>query len=173
MTVTRRCTRSGIAGASRSTRFRQAPIRQGRCGDDVRVTGSGGESSSGYALTDDFWLSFFETPGKTRSRAALDSGIALLYTGDFYGAGPIALLLKRSGRTLREAAALGEVWRAAFARRAFLGFDGRPAAAKSSLANSLPRLGEDHVDIYRPARLGPNVPIEETIGSIAELETQG
>ena len=96
MTVTRRCTRSGIAGASRSTRFRQAPIRQGRCGDDVRVTGSGGESSSGYALTDDFWLSFFETPGKTRSRAALDSGIALLDTGDFYGAGPNELLLKRA-----------------------------------------------------------------------------
>jgi len=53
------------------------------------------------------------------------------------------------------------------------GFDGRPAAVKNFLAYTLVRLGVDHIDIYRPARLDPNVPIEETVGAIAELVRAG
>jgi aryl-alcohol dehydrogenase-like predicted oxidoreductase len=56
---------------------------------------------------------------------------------------------------------------------AFVGFDTRPAAVKSSLAHSLSRLGVDHIDVYRPARLDPNVPIEETVGAIAEMIKAG
>src|SRR5262249_60828439 len=54
-----------------------------------------------------------------------------------------------------------------------LGFDARPAATKNFLAYSLSRLGVDHIDIYRPARLDPAVPIEETIGAIADLVKAG
>jgi aryl-alcohol dehydrogenase-like predicted oxidoreductase len=56
---------------------------------------------------------------------------------------------------------------------AFLGFDGRPAAVKTALAYTLKRLGVDHIDVYRPARLDPNVPIEDTVGAIAELVQAG
>ena len=52
---------------------------------------------------------------------------------------------------------------------AWLGFDGRPAAVKTALAYSLKRLGVDSIDIYRPARLDPTVPIEDTVGAIAEM----
>ena len=53
------------------------------------------------------------------------------------------------------------------------GFDARPAAVKTFLAYSLQRLGLDHIDIYRPARLDPNVPIEETVGAIADMVKAG
>jgi aryl-alcohol dehydrogenase-like predicted oxidoreductase len=56
---------------------------------------------------------------------------------------------------------------------AWLGYDARPAAVKTALAYTLTRLGVDHIDIYRPARLDPNVPIEETIGAIADLIKAG
>jgi pyridoxine 4-dehydrogenase len=55
----------------------------------------------------------------------------------------------------------------------FIGFDGRPAAVKSALAYSLKRLGTDYVDIYRPARLDPAVPIEDTIGAVADMVKAG
>ncbi|WP_204320656.1 aldo/keto reductase, partial [Klebsiella pneumoniae] len=55
----------------------------------------------------------------------------------------------------------------------WIGFDGRPAAVKTSLAYSLQRLGVDYIDVYRPARLDPNVPIEETVGAIADMVKAG
>ena len=55
----------------------------------------------------------------------------------------------------------------------WLGYDARPAAVKTSLAYSLQRLRTDHIDVYRPARLDPQVPIEETIGAIAEMVQAG
>ena len=55
----------------------------------------------------------------------------------------------------------------------FLGFDASPPAVKTSLAHSLTRLGVDYIDVYRPARLDPEVPIEETVGAIAELVKAG
>src|SRR3546814_5319283 len=55
----------------------------------------------------------------------------------------------------------------------WIGFDGRPAAVKTFLADSLQRLGVDHIDVYRPARLDPKVPIEETVGAIADMVKAG
>ena len=102
--------------------------------------------------------------------AALDAGINLLDTGDFYGMGHNEMLIGealKGGK--REKAILSVKFGAQRdAAGAFLGFDGRPAAVKTSIAYSLQRLGVDHIDIYRPARIDPNVPIEDTVGAIAE-----
>jgi len=107
--------------------------------------------------------------------AALDAGITLIDTGDFYGMGHNEMLLQRAlkGRD-REKFLLSVKFGAMRGLDgAFLGFDARPAAVKNFLNYSLRRLGTDYVDIYRPARLDPNVPIEETIGAIAELVKAG
>ncbi|HEX8951306.1 MAG TPA: aldo/keto reductase [Polyangia bacterium] len=106
--------------------------------------------------------------------AALDAGITLLDTGDFYGAGHNELLIGRALRDRRDRALVSVKFGALRAPDgAWLGFDARPAAVKSFLAYSLKRLGLDAVDIYRPARLDPTVPIEDTIGAIAELVKAG
>ncbi len=108
-------------------------------------------------------------------RAALDAGIDLLDTGDFYGMGHNELLLRD---------ALAGVPRDRYqlsvkfgVRRgpdgSWLGYDARPATVKTALAYSLRRLGTDYIDIYRPARLDPSVPIEDTVGAIAEMIEQG
>jgi aryl-alcohol dehydrogenase-like predicted oxidoreductase len=107
--------------------------------------------------------------------AALDAGVTLLDTGDFYGMGHNELLLAEAlrGRD-RDAVDLSVKFGALRGPDgAWFGFDAHPAAVKTWLAYSLVRLGTDHVDIYRPARLDPDVPIEETIGAIAELVTAG
>jgi pyridoxine 4-dehydrogenase len=102
--------------------------------------------------------------------AALDAGITLLDTGDFYGMGHNELLI---GEALRNRDRDGLQISVKFgAQRTYdgqwLGYDARPDAVKTALAYTLNRLGTDHVDVYRPARLDPNVPIEETVGAIAE-----
>jgi len=106
--------------------------------------------------------------------AALDRGVTLLDTGDFYGMGHNELLIGRALRDRRGKALLSVKFGALRGPDgSWLGFDARPAAVKNSLAHSLTRLGVDHVDIYRPARLDPAVPIEETVGAIAELVQAG
>lgn len=106
--------------------------------------------------------------------AALDAGINLLDTGDFYGMGHNELLIGRALKGRREKALLSVKFGALRGPDgAWLGFDSRPAAVKNFLAYSLNRLGVDHIDIYRPARLDPHVSIEETIGAIAELVKAG
>jgi aryl-alcohol dehydrogenase-like predicted oxidoreductase len=106
--------------------------------------------------------------------AALDAGINLLDTGDFYGMGHNEMLLGRALRFLREQVVLSVKFGAQRAPNgAWLGFDARPAAVKTALAYSLKRLGVDYIDIYRPSRLDPKVPIEETIGAIAEMVKAG
>ncbi len=107
--------------------------------------------------------------------AALDADIDLIDTGDFYGMGHNELLiaeaLKRVPRDrYRLSVKFGALRDPA---GGWSGFDGRPAAVKNFLGYSLQRLGVDHIDIYRPARLDPNVPVEETIGAIAELVQAG
>ena len=108
-------------------------------------------------------------------RAALDAGIDLLDTGDFYGMGHNELLISEALRGVpREEYLLSVKFGAQRGPDgAWLGYDARPAAVRTALAYSLNRLGVDHVDVYRPARLDPNVPIEETVGAIAELVEQG
>jgi aryl-alcohol dehydrogenase-like predicted oxidoreductase len=107
--------------------------------------------------------------------SALDAGVRLLDTGDFYGAGHNELLL---GEALRNVPRDDVVLSVKFGAQrgpdgAWLGVDASPAATKNALAYTLQRLGTDHVDIYRPARLDPRVPIEDTIGAIAELVEAG
>ncbi|MBZ5617429.1 MAG: aldo/keto reductase [Acidobacteriia bacterium] len=106
--------------------------------------------------------------------AALDRGINLLDTGDFYGMGHNEMLIGRALKGRRERALLSVKFGALRGPDgAWLGFDGRPAAVKNFLAHTLTRLGTDHIDIYRPSRLDPHVPIEETIGAIAGLVKAG
>jgi len=102
--------------------------------------------------------------------AALDAGVTLLDTGDFYGMGHNELLLREAlaGRP-RDAVVLSVKFGALRdAGGGWTGVDGRPAAVKNFLAYTLQRLGTDHVDVYRLARVDPAVPIEDTVGAIAE-----
>ncbi|GAB2595385.1 aldo/keto reductase [Streptomyces capparidis] len=110
--------------------------------------------------------------------AALDAGVTLLDTGDFYGMGHNELLIAEALRTApagRREQALTSVKFGALRDPdgEFVGFDGRPAAVKNFAAYSLQRLGVDHIDVYRIARVDPQVPIEETVGAIAELVEAG
>lgn len=106
--------------------------------------------------------------------AALDRGVNLLDTGDFYGMGKNELLVGRALHDRRDKALLSVKFGALRGPDgAFLGVDTRPAAVKTFVTYSLARLGVDHIDIYRPARLDPAVPIEETIGAIADLVKAG
>jgi aryl-alcohol dehydrogenase-like predicted oxidoreductase len=106
--------------------------------------------------------------------AALDHGVTLLDTGDFYGMGHNEMLIGRALRGRREKALLSVKFGALRTPEGgWTGFDGRPVAVKNFAAYSLTRLGVDYIDIYRPARLDPNVPIEDTIGAISELVKSG
>jgi aryl-alcohol dehydrogenase-like predicted oxidoreductase len=106
--------------------------------------------------------------------AALDAGITLIDTGDFYGMGHNEMLI---GRALKERSDKPLLSVKFGGMRApdgsFIGFDGRPVAVKNFLSHSLTRLGVDHIDIYRPARLDTNVPIEDTVGAIADMIKAG
>jgi aryl-alcohol dehydrogenase-like predicted oxidoreductase len=107
--------------------------------------------------------------------AALDAGITLLDTCDFYGMGHNELLVRealasRNRRNVQISVKFGAL---RDVEKQFLGYDSRPAAVKNFLAYSLQRLGVEAIDIYRPARLDPNVPIEETIGAMAEMVAKG
>ncbi len=115
-----------------------------------------------------------ETESIATIHAALDRGITLLDTGDFYGSGRNELLLGRALRDRRDRALISVKFGVLRAPDgSFLGMDCRPVAVKNSLTHTLTRLGVDHVDIYRPSRLDPSVPIEDTIGTIAELVKAG
>jgi aryl-alcohol dehydrogenase-like predicted oxidoreductase len=107
--------------------------------------------------------------------AALDAGINLLDTGDFYGMGHNEMLIGEALRGVPRERAVVSVKFGAMRDPAagWTGYDARPGAVKSFLAYSLQRLGLDYVDIYRPARLDPAVPIEETVGAIAEMVKAG
>ncbi len=106
--------------------------------------------------------------------AALDAGVNLIDTGDFYGMGHNEMLVGRALRFVREQALLSVKFGAQRGPDgSWIGYDARPAAVKTFLAYSLKRLGVEYIDIYRPARLDPQVPIEETVGAIAEMITAG
>ena len=105
--------------------------------------------------------------------AALDDGIALIDTGDFYGMGHNEMLIGRALIPPQQSRALCEVWWFAHSRRRMDRLRARPVSVKNFAAYSLTRLGVDYIDIYRPARLDPQVPIEDTIGAISELVKAG
>jgi aryl-alcohol dehydrogenase-like predicted oxidoreductase len=108
-------------------------------------------------------------------RAALDAGVTLLDTGDFYGMGHNELLLGEALRGVPRDSVFLQVKFGALRGPdgAFLGHAMRPAAVKAALAYSLQRLGTEYVDLYQPCRLDREVPIEDTVGAIAELVKAG
>jgi aryl-alcohol dehydrogenase-like predicted oxidoreductase len=141
----------------------------GRGGPQVSTVGLGLMGMSGiYGPAD-------EAESKATIRAALDAGITLLDTGDFYGMGHNELLLREAlrGVTRSEVFIQVKFGGQRDPRGAFVGFDASPAAVKNSLAYSLTRLGTDYVDLYQPARLDARVPVEETVGAIAEMIQAG
>lgn len=106
--------------------------------------------------------------------AALDRGVTLLDTADYYGTGHNEMLISRALKDRREKVLLSVKFGAMRSPDGgWIGMDARPAAVKNFVAYSLTRLGVDHIDIYRPGRLDPAVPIEETVGAIAELVEAG
>lgn len=107
--------------------------------------------------------------------AAIDAGVTLIDTGDFYGMGRNELLIAEALKDRnRDDVAISVKFGAQRGPDGqWLGYDARPQAVKTALAYTLSRLGTDHVDVYRPARLDPQVPIEETVGAIAELVEAG
>ena len=108
-------------------------------------------------------------------QAAVDAGITLLDTGDFYGMGHNEMLIGEALKTLPRDRILLSVKFGGLRDPAggWSGYDLRPKAVKNFLAYSLQRLGTDHIDIYRPARLDPQVPIEDTVGAIADMIKAG
>ncbi|PDT84397.1 aldo/keto reductase [Sinorhizobium sp. BJ1] len=107
--------------------------------------------------------------------AALDAGITLLDTGDFYGMGHNEMLIREAleGRRRDQLQLSVKFGALRDAAGGWSGYDGRPKAVRNFLAYSLQRLGVDYIDIYRPSRLDPDVPIEETIGAIADMVKAG
>ena len=107
--------------------------------------------------------------------AALEAGVTLLDTGDFYGMGHNELLLREALKGAKRERAFIQVKFGAQRDPggAFIGFDTRPAALKTALTYTLKRLNTDYIDLYMPARLDPAVPIEETVGAIAEMVKAG
>ena len=143
----------------------------GRGGPAVSRAGLGLMSMSGiYGQADD-------QESIATIRAAIDAGITLLDTGDFYGMGHNELLLRdalRGSGIPRDKVFI----QVKFGGQrdpsgAFVGHDASPAMVKSSLAYTLTRLGTEYVDLYQPARLDPDVPIEDTVGAVAEMIQAG
>jgi len=141
----------------------------GRTGPEVSAIGLGCMAMSGmYGPAD-------RAEAIRTVHTALDAGITLLDTGDFYGMGHNELLIAEAVRGVpREAYKLSVKFGALRDPAGnWLGNDTRPAVVKNALAQTLNKLGTDYVDIYRPARLDPQVPIEDTVGAIAECVEAG
>ena len=143
--------------------------RLGRNGPEISALGLGCMAMSGT------YGPAVDAESIATVHAALDAGITMLATGDFYGMGHNEMLLRQAldgGR--RERVFLAVKFGAQRAPDgAWIGFDGRPASVKNFLAYTLRRLGTDYVDLYQPARVDPVVPIEETIGAVADLVRAG
>ncbi len=153
------------AATSRSP-LRSTPL--GKTGPSVFPIGLGCMAMSGvYAATDD-------AEGVATIRHAIERGVTLLDTGDFYGHGHNELLVRRAIEGLRDKVQLSVKFGAMRGPDgAPQGIDARPAAVKNFAAYSLRRLGVEVIDVYRPARLDPQVPIEDTVGAIADLVKAG
>ena len=140
----------------------------GQSGPETFPLGLGCMGMSGmYGPTED-------AEGIATIQAAVDAGVTLIDTGDFYGMGHNELLVGRAIAGRRDRVLLSVKFGALRGPDgAWLGLDTRPAAVKTFVAYSLKRLGVEAIDIYRPSRLDPAVPIEETIGAIADLVKAG
>ncbi len=145
----------------------------------TRSLGSAGPRVSALGLgcmgMSDFYGPADEAESIATIRAALDAGITLLDTGDYYGMGHNELLLREAlhGRAREQVVLSVKFGLMRAPGGGIVGNDLRPEAVKNFLAYTLRRLGTDYVDIYRPGRVFPNLPIEETIGAIAEMVEAG
>jgi aryl-alcohol dehydrogenase-like predicted oxidoreductase len=144
----------------------------------MRQLGSNGPFVSAIGLgcmgMSDFYGAADESESIATIREAIDLGVTLLNTGDFYGMGHNEMLIRRAIEGRRARVFLSVKFGALRTPDGrFTGFDGRPAAIKNFLAYSLKRLGTDYIDLYQPARLDPAVPIEETIGAMAQMVKAG
>jgi aryl-alcohol dehydrogenase-like predicted oxidoreductase len=146
---------------------------------EMRHLGAKGPKVSAFGLgcmgMSDFYGPADEKESIATIHAALEAGINLLDTGDFYGMGHNEMLLAKALQDGKRKQAFIQV---KFGGQrapdgAFIGFDTRPNATKTALAYTLKRLGTDYIDLYQPARLDPNVPIEDTVGAIAEMVKAG
>jgi aryl-alcohol dehydrogenase-like predicted oxidoreductase len=143
--------------------------RLGKTGPELSTLGLGCMGMSGmYGPSD-------RAESIATIHAALDVGINLLDTGDFYGMGHNEMLIGEAlkGRNRDDAIISVKFGALRDPAGGWGGYDSRPAAIKNFLAYTLKRLDVDYIDIYRPARLDPNVPIEETVGAIADLIKAG
>jgi aryl-alcohol dehydrogenase-like predicted oxidoreductase len=142
--------------------------RLGRDGPEVSAIGLGCMAMSDVYANPD------EAAGLRTIQAALDAGMSFLNTGDFYGSGRNELLLSRALQGRRDQAFISVKTGAMKSPEGeYIGFDMRPVAMRHNLAHTLTRLGTDYVDLYEPSRVDPAVPIEDTIGAIAELVKAG
>jgi aryl-alcohol dehydrogenase-like predicted oxidoreductase len=123
----------------------------------------------------DFYGPADEAESVATIRAALDGGVTLLDTGDYYGMGHNELLLREAlrGRNREHAVISVKFGLMRAPNGGIVGNDLRPQAVKNFLAYTLRRLGTDYVDVYRPGRVFPDLPIDETIGAIAEMVQAG
>jgi aryl-alcohol dehydrogenase-like predicted oxidoreductase len=123
----------------------------------------------------DFYGPADEAESSATIQAALDAGISLLDTGDYYAAGHNELLIREAlrGRDREQAVVSVKFGLMRAPDGSIVGNDLRPPAVKNFLAYTLRRLGTDYVDVYRPGRVFPDVPIEETVGAIAEMVQAG
>jgi aryl-alcohol dehydrogenase-like predicted oxidoreductase len=146
---------------------------------DTRSLGTTGLTVSALGLGCMGMSDFYGPAGEAESiatiRAALDAGVTLLDTGDYYAAGHNELLIREAlrGRKREQAVVSVKFGLMRGPDGAIVGNDLRPAAVKTFLAYTLRRLGTDYVDVYRPGRVFPDVPIEETIGAIREMVEAG
>jgi aryl-alcohol dehydrogenase-like predicted oxidoreductase len=147
----------------------RATRRLGKDGPEVFILGLGCMGMS------DFYGPAEEAESLATIHAALDVGITLFDTGDFYGMGRNELLLREALKGGNRERVFLQVKFGAQRdpAGAFLGFDARPTAVKTALAYTLKRLGTDYVDLYQPARLDPAVPIEDTVGAIVDCVRDG
>jgi aryl-alcohol dehydrogenase-like predicted oxidoreductase len=146
---------------------------------NTRTLGSTGLQTSAIGLgcmgMSDLYGPADEAESIATIHAALDAGITLLDTGDFYGVGHNELLLRDALRGRSRDQVILSVKFGALRDPAggWTGVDTRPAAIKNYLAYSLRRLNTDYIDIYRPSRIDPTVPIEDTVGALAEMVQAG
>jgi aryl-alcohol dehydrogenase-like predicted oxidoreductase len=146
---------------------------------DTRTLGTAGPTVSALGLglmgMSDVYGPSDRTESIATIHAALDAGITLLDTGDFYGMGHNELLLGEAlpGRNRDQAVISVKFGVLRDPGGSIVGLDARPQAVRNFLTYTLRRLGTDHIDIYRPARLDPAVPIEETVGAIADMVKAG
>jgi pyridoxine 4-dehydrogenase len=145
---------------------------------DLRILGTNGPKVSALGLgcmaMSEVYGPADESESIATIQAAIDAGINLLDTGDFYGIGHNEMLLRRAIEGRRDKVFIAVKFGALRAPDgSFQGLDIRPIAVKNFLAYSLRRLGTDYIDLYQPCRVDANVPIEDTIGTIADLVKTG